>query len=361
MEERKNNISPLNKKSRISGMSDWEVQQVQDRIYHMREQKRLRDEQAERAPVVESIKENKLLSLGRDDFQRRLEALSQKRPRREDDYDGPTVPPVPRPEDKYTHRCPDCGYMVNTTDIHGWKRREVPNSYDVKPEPCPTCSPIVKRYQNAKRARKWVQDLVHARIFTDTCNLPDDADGWTFAEFEFLTGADTEARDMVLQFVNGSIKNLFLHGETGVCKTGLAVSAIHELVAHGTDCLMLPMKQYLDLLREDNARSKRGEEPTHIKQITRGVEVLLIDDLGVERITETGFAVEETQGLIEDRHAMGLRTIITSNMNLYGLKEYWHMEKYEKYGFQPGARIVSRIQGWYKVVQVNGIDQRIGE
>jgi hypothetical protein len=58
---------------------------------------------------------------------------------------------------------------------------------------------------------------------------------------------------------------------------------------------------------------------------------------------------------------MGLRTIITSNMNLYGLKEYWHMEKYEKYGFQPGARIVSRIQGWYKVVSVNGIDQRIGE
>jgi hypothetical protein len=48
-------------------------------------------------------------------------------------------------------------------------------------------------------------------------------------------------------------------------------------------------------------------------------------------------------------------------MSLQGLKAFWYMEKYEAYGFQPGDRIVSRITGWYKVVEVTGVDQRIGE
>lgn len=354
------NITPLNKKTRISGMSDWEVQQVQDRIHSFREQMRAQKEKAEAAPVVESIKDNKLLSFDREAYQRRLQALSKKHVRREEGYDGP-MSPLPRPEEKLTHRCPNCGYMVNETDTHGWKRREVPNSYDVKPEPCPTCSPVVRLYQNGKKARRWAQTLVSTRVFTDICNLPDGARNLNFTEFDYLPGTDPAARAHMQSFVDGRINNLLLTGDTGRCKTGLAISAIHELKARGVDCLMISMKQYLDLLREDMSKAKKGEDISHIRQIVRGVHVLLIDDLGVERITETGFAVEETQAIIEDRHNLGLRTIITTNMSLKGLKAYWKMESYENYGFQPGERIVSRLTGWYKVVTVAGIDQRIGE
>jgi DNA replication protein DnaC len=349
-------ITSLHKTTRVSGLSDQELQNVQAQIERARQAKIAQKQTEPERP----INAGKVLSFDRAAYMRQLQQISQKRARREENYDGPMSPP-PIPAANYTHKCPDCGYMVNQTDTHGYKRSEREHSYDVKEMPCPTCSPAVKRFQNAKKARKYVQDLVHEHIFTDVCNLPDDADGWTFNEFEYLNGADTNARDKMLQFVDGDIKNIFEHGDTGVCKTGLAVAALHELKARGVDCLMLPMKQYLDLLREESGKSKRGEPVSHIKQIARGVEVLLIDDLGVERITETGFAVEETQGLIEDRHSMGLRTIITSNMSLKGLKAYWRMDKYKEYGFQPGDRIVSRIAGWYKVVEVTGVDQRIGE
>lgn len=357
MEDRKK-ITHLHRKSRVSGMSDQDLLNVQSHIERLREEKAQQKQAEEISHPVTPAK--KILTFDREAFQRQLQESSERRRRREPEYDGPMSPP-PRPEAKYTHSCPDCGYQVNTTDTHGYKRAEKPNSYDVHAVPCPTCSPVVKRHQNAKKAKQWIQDLVHERFFTDVCNLPDDASACTFAEFQYLTEADTTARDAVVKFVGGETKELLLWGETGRCKTGLAISAIHELKAQGVSCLMLPMKQYLDLLREDNARSKKGEPSTHIRQIARGVEVLLIDDLGVDRITDSGFAVEETQGLIEDRHTMGLRTIITTNMSLTGLEHYWHMEKYNSYGFQPGARIVSRLKGWYKVVNVTGIDQRTGE
>jgi DNA replication protein DnaC len=359
MENRKK-ITPLHSKSRVSGMSDQELLNVQAHIERLRKEKEQQQQQQPEESSQPMTSTKKILEFDREAFQRQLQEFSERRRSREPEYDGP-MSPLPHPEAKYTHTCPDCGYKVNTADTHGYKRAEKPNSYDVYAIPCPTCSPVVKRHQNAKKAKQYIQDLVHERFFTDICNLPDDAASCTFAEFEYLSDADTTARDAVMKFVEGQTKELLLWGETGRCKTGLAISAIHELKAHGVSCLMLPMKQYLDLLREDNARSKKGEPSTHIRQIARGVEVLLIDDLGVDRITDSGFAVEETQGLIEDRHTMGLRTIITTNMSLAGLEQYWHMEKYEKYGFQPGARIVSRLKGWYKVVHVAGIDQRIGE
>lgn len=341
--------------TRVNGMSDAELANVLSDI----EQKKHRSQAAKkREAPIESIRENNLIIFDRNHFQRRSHDLSKQRARREEGYDGPTMSPPPRMEDKYTHRCPDCNYLVNMTDIHGYKRLEIENSYDVKNTDCPTCTPAVKRYQNSLRARGWITQLVRSHVFTDTCNLPDDADSLSFAEFDLLTDTDPDARQVMQSFAEGKENEVFLYGDTGVGKTGLAISALHEIKAHGTDCLMLTMKTYLDMLRED--MKTKSEEQRHIRQIARAVPVMLIDDLGVERITETGFAVEETMGLISDRHAMGLRTVITSNLDLEELKEYWSMESYKKYKIQPGNKIVSRLAGWYRVVHVTGIDQRIG-
>lgn len=312
-----------------------------------------------REKPLEGIQKSNLIVFDRAHFERQSQELRKQKPRREEGYDGPTMSPPPRLEDIYTHRCPDCHHLVNLTNIHGYKRLELTNSYDVKEVPCPTCSPTVKRYQNGLKVSVWIKNLVHDHIFTDSCNFPDDAGDLSFTEFDVLTNVDRDAGQVMQSFAEGKINEVFLCGDTGVCKTGLAISALHEIKSSGTDCLMITMKKYLDMLREDNARSKRGEEQSHIYQIVRSIPVLLVDDLGVERITETGFAVEETQGLIADRHSLGLRTVITSNMDLDDLNQYWTMKTYANYKVQPGKRVVSRLAGWYKIVPVGGMDQRM--
>lgn len=217
---------------------------------------------------------------------------------------------------------------------------------------CPTCSPSVMRATQKKNATKYIADLVKESIFRNLQNLPSEAPDLTMTRFPGR--GDQQARQAVQDFVNGDYNEIMLTGLAGRGKTGLAIAAVNDLRESGEQVLFLPVKQYIDLLQANF----KAEHDNHIKTIACSVEVLVLDDLGTERVTESGFSVEEFQYLVDERHARGLRTLITTNMTLQGLGVYWRMKKYEDTGFQPGERLVSRLGGWYKQVSVGGEDLR---
>lgn len=261
------------------------------------------------------------------------------------------LPDLPvRQSDVYT--CEHCHMTVSVSQgMHGWFRGP-----DGQPVECPTCSKPVIRARNRRKAHTQLKALVHNGILLDMLNLPENADTLSLTEYP----GDRQYVEVIEDFVSGNTKDLFLTGKTGRGKSGLSISAAHALYLQGKQVLFMPMEQYLDLLRENMGP---GAQQNHIKNIMKNVDVAIIDDMGAGMLSDnsTGFAVKETQDLIEARHAAGLQTLISSNLTVDGLGAYWYMAKYERAGFQPSARIVSRLKGWYRIVEVVGPDLRLGE
>lgn len=259
-------------------------------------------------------------------------------------------PPPPRASDVYT--CDRCKMPVSIQqDFHGWL-----SGPSGQPEACPKCSKPVIRARTRRKVRAQLKNLVQEGTLLDMQNLPDNAERYALAKYP----GNQQYVEVIQDFINGDTKELFFTGPTGRGKSGLAISAAHVLHAQGKLVLFMTMEQYLDLLRENMAP---GAQQNNIKNIMKGVDVAIIDDLGAGVLSEnsTGFAVKEAQDLIEARHAAGLQTLISSNLAIDGLAGYWYMAKYERAGFQPSERIISRLKGWYRSVEIVGPDLRLGE
>jgi DNA replication protein DnaC len=256
----------------------------------------------------------------------------------------------PRPNDIY--ECEYCKKPVSVQqNFHGWFRNP-----DGRAEACPKCSKPVIRARNRRKVHTQLKALVHNGTLLDMQNLPDNADAYSLAEYP----GKKQYVEVVQRFVDGNTQELFLTGKTGRGKSGLSISAVHALHLQGKLVLFMAMEQYLDLLRENMGP---GAQQNHIKSIMTSVDVAIIDDMGAGVLSDnsTGFAVKETQDLVEARHTAGLQTLISSNLTVDGLGGYWYLAKYERAGFQPSDRIVSRLKGWYRIVEIVGSDLRLGE
>ena len=118
-------------------------------------------------------------------------------------------------------------------------------------------------------------------------------------------------------------RSWFLWGQHGVGKTGLAVGYGRERLLHwGSELVFETVPTLLYKLRCTMSPKRRedieeeDDQPTEQSLMERylAAEVLILDDLGVERVTE--WAQERLYMLIGHRHDEGLTTIFTSNLSL---------------------------------------------
>jgi DNA replication protein DnaC len=133
-------------------------------------------------------------------------------------------------------------------------------------------------------------------------------------------------------------QGLFLYGPTGCGKTHLATALVRK---QPFGRVFKPT----DILRQMRGCESAREEDALIKGLATGP--LVIDDLGVEKITE--FAATTLYEIFDRRWMAdcgGL--IVTSNCGLNGLAA--------KIG---DDRIISRIAGMCKVVKIEGRDGRL--
>lgn len=119
---------------------------------------------------------------------------------------------------------------------------------------------------------------------------------------------------------------LFLRGPTGVGKTGLAVSVLHQAIAEGRSALFVDVSDLLAELRDsfDSAETFAASDPSAHWHALFEIELLLIDDLGAERHKQgevVDWATEQVWRLIGNRHRSQMKTIVTSNHSLAELTQ----------------------------------------
>jgi DNA replication protein DnaC len=138
--------------------------------------------------------------------------------------------------------------------------------------------------------------------------------------------------------------SLFLYGQFGTGKTGLAVSAMRLWIDHSRDpALFLTVPNLLDRIRETYGPHASGTEAEVIDTV-KTVPLLVLDDMGAERVTD--WVAEKLFTIINHRHDEDLETIFTSNLSIQELAGHI------------GERTVWRIVEMCEVVKVDGPNLR---
>lgn len=138
-------------------------------------------------------------------------------------------------------------------------------------------------------------------------------------------------------------KGLFIHGGTGAGKSFLLGCIANRLV----QTLTVKYMVYADFL--DTLRSSFGTRDTGLEQdlvsMVNNVDLLLLDDLGVEKPTE--FALKSLAQIIDFRYRNCKPVVVTSNFTLEELKNRTQNDLY-------GERIVWRLIETCNILNLEG-------
>lgn len=138
---------------------------------------------------------------------------------------------------------------------------------------------------------------------------------------------------------NNGTKGLYLTGSFGSGKTYLISAALNELAKKNHKISIIYYPEFLRSLKESFNDPETYNEK--FKQIKR-VEILLIDDIGAETMTE--WSRDEVLGtILQYRMQEGLTTFFTSNLTIKELEEHFSISAkgIEKVKAQ---RIIERIK-----------------
>ncbi len=167
----------------------------------------------------------------------------------------------------------------------------------------------------------------------------------TFENFE--VGVNINAVNSIKKYLNEKSwqegKGLILIGGVGTGKTHLASAIVHELARQDVFALFIFVPDFLDEIRAMYDENYDEEEDKF--ELVKNARVLVLDDLGTERITD--WAREKITQLINHRYNNALATIVTTNLTLDELKN------------RIGERAYSRLIGMSEVVPVLGEDWRV--
>lgn len=137
-------------------------------------------------------------------------------------------------------------------------------------------------------------------------------------------------------------KGIIMIGKTGLGKTHISLAIANKVLEKGYDVYYDSIQNIMDKLEAEHfGRLPVGES---IKEDVLGCDLLIIDDLGVEFVTQ--FTVSELHNIINTRILRSLPTIISTNLELNELED-----KYTQ-------RIASRIMGSCYPIRFCGKDIR---
>jgi DNA replication protein DnaC len=144
-------------------------------------------------------------------------------------------------------------------------------------------------------------------------------------------------------------KNLFFSGRTGVGKTFLSLCIARELLNQGRTVLYMTAPVLFDIVTEYKMKAFKEDNYNDDKYHSIfSVELLIIDDLGTETLSDSRYA--EILNILNSRQSQdtisACKTIISTNVGPKKLFELYT------------ERITSRIVGYFDRLVLSGKDIR---
>lgn len=145
-------------------------------------------------------------------------------------------------------------------------------------------------------------------------------------------------------------EGLYFSGNNGTGKTHLAVAIALELINRGTPVICMTSIKLLQEIRRTYDKNRNVSE-YEILQTYKEVDLLVIDDLGQENITE--WSLTMLYDIINDRYERCLPTVVTTNLSDRELIKAW-----SRASDWTARAIVSRLHEMTMGVTMNGRDRR---
>ncbi|MCD8325701.1 MAG: ATP-binding protein [Lachnospiraceae bacterium] len=167
-------------------------------------------------------------------------------------------------------------------------------------------------------------------------------------DWKFENAADSASIQMAKRYVanwEDAKKNnlgLLLWGDVGTGKSFTAACIANALLEAGVPVLMTNFSKILNQM----GGMYSDERYKYIASFS-AFELLIIDDLGIERNTE--YALEQVYAVIDERYKSGKPLIITTNLTIAQIRDADDVAH---------ARIYSRVLELCTPVQVRGADRR---
>lgn len=144
---------------------------------------------------------------------------------------------------------------------------------------------------------------------------------------------------------NQAVENLVLMGDVGVGKTFLLSAIAAEVLAARRTVAYFTLLEFVDLIRRQKFERIEEEEVAPGLQRLLEADLLLLDDLGAERVSE--FVIQELFAVLNHRLNRALPVVISTNLSPKDLREVYT------------KRVASRILGNAEVLRLRGDDVRL--
>lgn len=174
--------------------------------------------------------------------------------------------------------------------------------------------------KNASMVRKFNNDSVVPDVTVKNAS---------FDNFKVETNQESEAlkfaRSLAEYYQKGGTGNAIFSGPAGTGKSHLSISILKScLEVNGMSVLFASFSEVLHLIKDSfsNRDSKYSQE--YFMRIFRDVDLLVLDDIGSEQITEW------SQALLTDVLDGRTKTIITTNLSSEDLKRKYDQRIYSR-------------------------------
>lgn len=212
--------------------------------------------------------------------------------------------------------------------------------------------PVMCDCQAEENERQISEDKAHeARMNQERRRLEGiSSEQWRQASFVDDDRRDERASEVCMRYaknfeqMQNSNMGLMLYGEVGSGKTFLAACIANALLEQGSRVMMASLPTLIAQMGADF-----GEERADILRRVTNADLLVLDDVGVERDTE--YSMEQAYEVINARYKSGKPLVVTTNLSMRDLKGVNALSK---------SRIYDRLKELCHPVLVKGGSRRAG-